>query len=58
MLKYQVINKFINEEKLKEYSVICADNSSFHVKYGTNIITHNEVPTLTTKCGALLVVTR
>lgn len=57
-LKYQVLNKMIDENKLKEYTVIDADNISFHLKYGRNIITYDRVPTLTTKCGGLLVVTR
>ena len=57
-VKYRVLNQLATENKLKEYDVIDADNISFHLKYGKNIITHDKVPTLTTKCGGLLVVTR
>ena len=57
-LKYQVLNKMIDENKLKEYSVIATENIGFHCRYGRNIITHDKVPTLTNKCGSLLVVTR
>lgn len=54
-LKKHVIQKLLLENKLKEYDVINCEMISFHVKYGTNIIRHNEIPTLTTKCDFLVV---
>lgn len=54
-IRNQVINKLLVEDKLKEYDTISLLNINYHLKYGTNIIRHNEVPTLTTK-GEIAVV--
>lgn len=54
-IRHQVIRKLIRENNLQEYDVINAENINFHVKYGTNLLYHNEVPTLTTKCDLLIV---
>lgn len=51
----EVIIKLFKENKLKEYDVINGDNINFHIVYGTNIVSHNIVPTITTK-GNLFVV--
>lgn len=55
-IRRQVINKLLVEDKLKEYDTISLGNINFHLKYGTDIIKHNEVPTLTTKCEVAVVV--
>lgn len=54
-IRNQVIKKLIEENNLKKYDVINAENINFHIKYGRNLITHNEAPTLTTKCDLLIV---
>lgn len=53
--RHQVIRKLIRENNLQKYDVINAENINFHIKYGRNLLTHNEVPTLTTKCDLLIV---
>ena len=55
-IRNQVINKLLVEDKLKEYDTINLGNVGYHLNYGTNIIKHNEVPTLTTKCEIAVVV--
>lgn len=55
-IKHNVIKKMLEDNILKEYDTINLDNINFYVKYGTNIIKHEEVPTLTTKCNVAVVV--
>lgn len=54
-IREQVINKLINEGKLKEYNVINLGFSNFYLKYGTNIVRYNELPTLTTQSSIAIV---
>ena len=56
MLKYQVLNKLITENKLKEYDSINLACYGYFFKYNTNIVKHNEIPTLLTKCEVAVVV--
>ena len=51
----RVIHKLMCENKLEEYDTINLSNANFYLKYNTNIIKHNEVPTLTTGCKVAVV---
>ena len=51
----QAIQKLLNENKLKEYDSINLENIGYYLNYGTNIIKHNEIPTLTTNCAVAVV---
>lgn len=55
-IKYNVVKKMLEDNILKEYDVINLDNIGFHVRFGTKIIKHKEVPTLTTQCSVAVVV--
>lgn len=55
-LQEQTIMKLLMEGKLKTYDVINLDNINFYLKYGSNIVKHNEVPTLTTNCAVAVVI--
>ena len=52
----EIIKKMLEDNKLNEYDTINLNNINFHLKYGTNVIKHNEVPTLTTNCEVAVVV--
>ena len=54
--RQQLVNKFLSEGKLKEFDSINLGSVGFHLKYGTNIIKHNEVGTLLTCCNIAVVV--
>ena len=54
-LRSRIIQKLLLEGKVKEYDVISADKMTYHTRYGTNIIYHNKIPTLTTKCDFFVV---
>lgn len=55
-LQEQTIMKLLMEGKLKTYDAINLDNINFYLKYGSNIVKHNEVPTLTTNCAVAVVI--
>lgn len=52
----EIIKKMLEDNKLNEYDTINLNYINFHLKYGTNVIKHNEVPTLTTNCEVAVVV--
>ena len=54
-MQKQVIQKLLDENKLKEYDTINFGSMGFYLKYGTNIVKHNEIPTLTTGCDVAVV---
>lgn len=57
MTKYeQAIRNLFEKGQLQEYDTINLGCVGYYLKYGTNIVRHNEVPTLTTKCELAVVV--
>lgn len=57
MTKYeQAIRELSEKGQLKEYDTINLGNVGYYFNYGTNIIKHNEVPTLTTKGNIAVVI--
>lgn len=52
----KVIQKLIDENKVKEFDTINLGNIGFYLNYGTSIIRHNESPTLTTKGNVAVVI--
>ena len=57
-IKERVIAKLMSENDLREYDVINFENMNFYLRNGTNILKHNEVPTLLTSCNVAVVVER
>ena len=55
-IREQTLRELYKEGKLKEYDVIDLDNMGYYRKFGTNIIRHNEAPTLLTKNSLVVVV--
>ena len=55
-LRSKAINKLISEGKLKEYDTINLGCIGYYLNYNTNIVRHNETPTLTTKGNVAVVV--
>lgn len=57
MTKYeQAIRELSEKGQLKEYDTINLGCIGYYLNYGTNIIKHNEVPTLTTKGNIAVVI--
>ena len=55
-IKSRVIHKLLLEDKLKENDIINCEVMTFHIRYGRQIIYHNIIPTLTTKCCFFVVI--
>ena len=51
-----MLEKISCERDLKEHDVINLAYIGMYEKYKSNVVRHNEVPTLTTKCYDLLVI--
>lgn len=55
-IQNQAISKLLIEDRLKEYDTINLGCIGYYLNYDTNIIKHNEVPTLTTKGNIAVVI--
>ena len=55
-IREQVLRELYEKGKLKEYDVVDLNYMGYYQKYGTNIIRHNETPTILTKSHLLIMV--
>lgn len=52
----KVIQQMLNDNKVKEFDTINLSCVGFYLNFGTNIVRHNESPTLTTKGNVAVVI--